>query len=86
MTLTIFGLAIGLDQVGIGLFGVTAIRLSQDHRERVKRWACVLGLCAQPFWFWTTYAHGQWVIFGLSCFYTWAWFKGLQTYWLRRPA
>ena len=71
----------GLEQIGIAVFGVAAIRLSQDERERVRRWACICGLAAQPFWFYTTAVHGQWGIFGLSFFYTWAWFKGVRTYW-----
>jgi hypothetical protein len=42
---------IGLEQIGIAIFGVAAIRLSQDEREKVRRWACIAGLCSQPFWF-----------------------------------
>lgn len=72
----------GYEQIGIAIFGVAAIRLSQDHRHDVRRWACICGLLAQPFWFYTTWKAGQWGIFGLSFFYTWAWFKGLRTYWL----
>ena len=75
-----------LAQVGIAIFGVAAIRLSQDHRAHVQRWACIAGLCAQPFWFWTTYANGQWGIFALCFLYSWAWAKGVRTYWLRRGA
>ena len=73
----------GLEQIGIAVFGVVAIRLSQDHRPRVQRWACVCGLLAQPFWFWTTYVNGQWAIFGLCFLYTWAWAKGVRTHWMR---
>lgn len=74
----------GLEQIGIAVFGVAAIRLSQDQRDNVRRWACICGLCAQPFWFWTTYANGQWGIFALCFLYSWAWFKGVRTYWLSR--
>jgi hypothetical protein len=75
-----------IDQIFIGLFGVTAIYLANHPLERVRRWGCISGLCAQPFWFWTTAMHGQWVIFGLSIFYTLGWLRGVRTYWLRRPA
>ena len=71
----------GLEQIGIAIFGVAAIRLSQDERERVRRWACIAGLCAQPFWFYTTATNGQWGIFALCFCYTWAWCKGVRTYW-----
>lgn len=76
----------GLEQIGIALFGVAAIRLSQDERERVRRWACVCGLLAQPCWFYATYTAGQWGIFALCFFYTWAWCKGVRTYWWKAAA
>lgn len=72
----------GLEQIGIAVFGVAAIRLSQDDRRHVQRWACICGLLAQPFWFFTTAANGQWGIFALCFFYTWAWWNGVRTYWL----
>lgn len=71
----------GIEQVGIALFGVAAIRLSQDARERVRRWACICGLCAQPFWFYATWRAEQWGIFALCFLYSWAWLKGVRTYW-----
>jgi hypothetical protein len=74
----------GLEQIGIAVFGVTATRLSQDAREGVRRWACIAGLCAQPFWFYTTVVNEQWGIFFLSFFYTEAWWKGFRTYWWKR--
>lgn len=76
----------GLEQIGIAVFGVAAIWLSQDHRQKVQRWACVFGLLAQPFWFWTTYSNGQWGIFALCFLYSWAWFKGVRTHWIRRTS
>ena len=75
----------GLEQIGIAVFGVTAIWLSQDKRPQVQRWACVAGLCAQPFWVWTTVAHAQWGVTALTVLYTWAWAKGVRTYWGRAP-
>ena len=74
-----------LAQLGIAVFGVAAIRLSQHHRDGVRRWACICGLLAQPFWFYATATAGQWGIFALCFLYTWAWFKGLRTYWMRKP-
>lgn len=73
----------GLEQIGIAIFGVAAIWLSQDARESVRRWGCIAGLCAQPFWFYTTATNGQWGIFALSFLYTWSWCKGVRTYWLK---
>lgn len=75
-----------LAQAGIAVFGVLAIRLSQDHRPRVARWACICGLAAQPFWFYSMWMAEQWGVFGLCFLYTWAWAKGVRTYWLRGGA
>ena len=72
----------GLEQIGIAVFGVAAIRLSQDHRPKVARWACVCGLASQPFWFYATYTHEQWGIFAMCFAYTWAWAKGVRTHWM----
>lgn len=73
-----------LAQICIALFGVTAIWLSQDAREQVRRWAPILGLAGQPFWFYSAYTAQQWGIFALCFLYTWAWGKGLRAYWFRR--
>ncbi len=71
-------------QIGITLFGITAIWLSQDSRESVRRYACLFGMAGQPFWFWTTWHAEQWGIFVLCFLYTWAWFKGVRNHWLKR--
>lgn len=73
----------GLEQIGIAVFGVAAIWLSQDSREKVRRWAPVCGLLSQPFWAWTTYVNGQWAVLALTAFYTVAWWKGFRTFWLK---
>ena len=39
-----------IDQVFIGIFGLASIWLANDPREPVRRWACICGLLAQPFW------------------------------------
>lgn len=72
-----------LDQIVIAIFGVAAVWLSQDAREKLRRWAPVCGLIAQPAWIYTTYVHQQWAILALTLFYTWAWWKGVRTYWLK---
>lgn len=70
-----------IDQIALGVLGGSAILLSQ-HRDVNKRAiAPILGLLAQPFWFYTTYTHQQWAIFGLSFFYTYAWWTGFKLHW-----
>lgn len=71
-----------LEQIGIALFGLSGIWLSQDKRDNWRRWACVCGMAGQPFWFYATYTAEQWGIFTLAFFYTWAWWRGIRNHWL----
>jgi hypothetical protein len=71
-----------IDQIGIALLGVTAIWLSQG--EKGKKYACIFGLLAQPFWFYATWKAEQWGIFGLTFLYTLAWARGVYTNWIKR--
>ena len=73
-----------LDQVMLGILGVTAIRLSQDHRESFQKWAPVVGLCGQPFWLYATYTKELWVMFLICCLYTWSWWKGFKRWHLTK--
>jgi hypothetical protein len=73
-------------QAWIAIFGVAAIWLSQDEREHVRRWACICGLVAQPAWFLVTWSAGQYGMFALCFAYSYAWFKGVRTYWWRVKA
>ena len=71
-----------MEQLGIALFGVVAVWLSQDADAKRRKYGPVFGLISQPFWFYTAFTHDQWGIFGLSFLYTWSWLKGVRTYWL----
>lgn len=71
-----------LDQIAIAATGVTAVFLSQDHRNEVRKYACLFGLASQPFWFYATYTAGQWGIFALSFLYTYSWFRGFKNNWM----
>lgn len=70
------------DQICIGLFGVTAVFLSQSALAGRRRWACIFGMLGQPFWIIAAWKAAQWGIFGLSFLYTWAWCKGFYTHWI----
>ena len=60
-------------QVGITIFGLTAIMLV----ARKKKWGFVLGLISQPFYFITSYLNDQWGIFFLTIIYTGTWIYGI---------
>jgi hypothetical protein len=68
-------------QLGLSVFGLTAVYLSQDARASRRRWACIAGLCAQPFWFFETIGSAQWGMVALSAVYTLAWLRGFHSYW-----
>ena len=72
-----------IDQIAIGIFGLASIWLTNDPRDSWRRWACIAGLCAQPFWIYSSYQAGQWGIFALSFAYAFGWMRGLRHHWLR---
>ncbi len=76
--------AMGLDQIGIALSGVIAIWLTQDKRATRRRWACIFGMLAQPFWFYAAWKAEQWGIFAMCTLYTYAWARGLRAHWFSR--
>lgn len=73
-----------IEQIIIGLCGIGSTWLSQDSRRARQRWACVLGLIAQPAWFYATWKAGQWGIFGLAFLYTACWARGAYNFWWRK--
>lgn len=73
-----------LDQVGIAVFGVGAIALTQSRSERARRYACLLGLGGQPFWFWMTISSGKWGAVFVTFLYTIVWANGVRIHWLKK--
>lgn len=73
-----------MEQFAIALFGATAVWCSQDSRESVRRFASILGLIGQPFWFYATYSAQQWGMFALCFLYSAAWCRGFYNGWWRR--
>lgn len=73
-------------QIGIFIFGMGAVWLANDSRAHIRRFGCLAGLMAQPFWFYTTVTHQQWGIFVSSFFYTYSWSRGFYNQWIRPSA
>lgn len=74
-----------MEQIAIAMTGAVAVWLSQDRRAERRKWACVLGILGQPFWFYATWKAEQWGMFCLCFVYTWAWLRGVRTNWMKRP-
>lgn len=72
-----------MEQIIIAFTGATAIWLSQQSNEAWKKYASILGLIGQPFWFYSAYQAEQWGIFALCFFYTYSWLVGFRNNWLR---
>jgi hypothetical protein len=72
-----------IEQFMIGCLGGAAVYLSQDLRASWRRWACVLGLLGQPFWFYAAWRADQWGILLVCVFCAISWGKGFYNYWLK---
>lgn len=72
------------DQWLIVICGPTAVALSMCRTTHWRRWAPLVGLAAQPAWFYATYSAGQWGMFGVSIVYASAWLFGVYNLWIRR--
>ena len=70
-----------LSQVAIAFTGVVAIFLTQSGRPAWARWACWFGLAGEPAWFYSAILAHQWGVFCLAFLYTFAWGKGIYTFW-----
>lgn len=73
-----------LDQAAIMFCGIASIWLSQSPRLGSRKWACVIGLVAQPFWIVMCWRLELWGVMALTAAYTAAWLRGIRTYWLAR--
>lgn len=71
-----------IEQLVIALTGVPAVFLSQSKLLERQRWACVVGLLGQPFWFIVTVRAEQWGMVALCVVYTCAWARGFWNYWV----
>lgn len=71
-----------MEQIFIFIFGASGIWFV-SRIEHWKRWGYILGMCGQPFWFYSAWNNEQWGIFLLSCFYTYSWGQGIWNYWIK---
>lgn len=74
----------GIAQVVIAFTGMVAIYLTQQNNESLKKYAPILGLVGQPFWYYTTLLNEQYGIFILTLGYTYLWGMGLYNSWFKR--
>ncbi|WP_374520349.1 hypothetical protein [Hydrogenophaga sp.] len=68
-------------QLGIALFGLTAIYFAMGNNPRLRKWAPIIGLAGQPFWFMATIPNAQWGMVGLCVAYTLVYVRGIWMQW-----
>jgi len=73
-----------ISQIFIGLFGVGAVWLSQHNDQDLRKYACILGLLSQPFWFYSMYQSQQWGVFVMCFLYTYSWMVGFYNHWVKK--
>ena len=65
-----------ISQIMIFVLGVPALWLI-SRPEKFSRYGFILGLLAQPFWYYTTIKNQQWGIVALNICYTYSWCQGI---------
>jgi len=66
-------------QIGLAIFGVTAIILV----AKKNKWGFVFGLLSQPFWFISSFTNKQWGIFLLNIIYSFSWSYGIYVWFFK---
>ena len=75
-----------IEQAVIAICGIVSVWLSQDRRHSLRRYACLFGLLAQPFWLYATWKAQQWGIVLLTFVYAAGWGRGVWNFWILRRA
>jgi hypothetical protein len=73
-----------IDQLFIGIFGIASIILTNDPHARIRRYGCLFGMAAQPFWIYSSYTAEQWGILALCACYTIGWGRWIYHQWIKR--
>ena len=75
-----------MSQIAVFVFGVGAVLVVGMRRPSIRRWGYVLGLCSQPFWYYTFIAHEQYILVLCAIAYTVSWAVGFRNYWLLKES
>lgn len=72
-----------IQQILLALFTLPSMFCTQQRPGHpLLKWACILGLLSQPFWFWSSISAGQYGIVAVNVGATLIWFRGLWTFWI----
>lgn len=68
-------------QLAIAVFGLTSMWMALGNSAPLRKWAPVLGLLGQPFWFMATVPTQQWGMVALCVAYTLVYLNGIRVQW-----
>jgi hypothetical protein len=68
-------------QTALAVFGLTSLWFAMGNNPRLRKWAPIVGLASQPFWFMATIPTQQWGMVALCCAYTVAYARGAYVQW-----
>lgn len=71
-------------QLAIAVFGLTSMWMALGNSAPLRKWAPVLGLVGQPFWFMATVPTQQWGMVALCVAYTAVYVNGVRVQWWKR--
>lgn len=67
-------------QMGLAFFGVLAVYLAQSKDPQKRKWASIVGMAGQPFWFIEATGPGMLLVVTL---YTLVWAQGIWNHWIK---
>lgn len=68
-------------QLALAFFGLAALWMAMSGDKRLHRWAPIVGLCGQPFWFAFALGAHAWGIVVLVVLYTAVYARGAWVQW-----
>lgn len=73
-----------MNQLAIAVFGLTSMWMALGNSAPLRKWAPVLGLAGQPFWFTATVPTQQWGMVALCVAYTLVYINGIRVQWWKK--
>lgn len=71
-----------MEQIFLAVFGLAAMYFAMGDNPLLRKWAPVVGLAGQPFWFIATIPTKQWGMVLLCTAYSLIYIKGIWSHWV----
>jgi hypothetical protein len=65
-----------VNQLALAAFGLSSLWMAMGNNVTARRWAPVVGLIGQPFWFAFAWQTEGWALLALTCAYTAVYVRG----------